>query len=190
MWTVAEANLIPILVALLIGLVAGWWIFGRKGRAGRDSAEIGRAPPTDNILSAPPPVSPTPPRRKLIRDGVDTAEGNGLADQAAAAVSDIAGELLGVPAHSEMRDASGPPDNLQTLKGVGPKLASQLNANGLARFDQIARLTPNEVAILDEKLGAFRGRVARDRLVEQAAFLARGDTDGFEARFGKLGGAS
>ena len=36
-------------------------------------------------------------------------------------------------------------------------------------------------------MGAFEGRIARDRLVEQAGYLARGDTDGFEAKFGKLG---
>jgi len=190
MWTVAEANLIPILVALLIGLVAGWWIFSRKARPDRGSAEIAPPPVEDDTLAVPPSASPRPPERRPIRDGVDTSEGNGLADQAAAAMADIAGELLGVPAHAALPGASGPPDNLQTLKGVGPKLAAQLEAAGFTRFDQIAGLAPNEVAILDEKLGAFRGRVARDRLVEQAAFLARGDTDGFEARFGKLGGAA
>ena len=39
---------------------------------------------------------------------------------------------------------------------------------------------------LDPQLGAFRGRIARDRIVEQADYLARGDVDGFEQRFGKL----
>jgi predicted flap endonuclease-1-like 5' DNA nuclease len=43
------------------------------------------------------------------------------------------------------------------------------------------------VAILDDKLGAFKGRLARDRVVEQANYLARDDRDGFEAKFGKLG---
>jgi len=42
------------------------------------------------------------------------------------------------------------------------------------------------MAILDEQLGAFRGRIQRDRIVEQAQFLERGDTDGFEQQFGKL----
>jgi predicted flap endonuclease-1-like 5' DNA nuclease len=43
--------------------------------------------------------------------------------------------------------------------------------------------------MLDARMGAFSGRIARDRLVEQACYLERGDTDGFEAVFGKLGGA-
>jgi hypothetical protein len=44
--------------------------------------------------------------------------------------------------------------------------------------------------MLEEKLGPFRGRLARDRVVEQARFLARGDRDGFEAQFGSLGGGT
>jgi predicted flap endonuclease-1-like 5' DNA nuclease len=39
---------------------------------------------------------------------------------------------------------------------------------------------------IDAELGAFRGRLVRDRIVEQAAFLARGDQAGYEASFGKL----
>ena len=44
----------------------------------------------------------------------------------------------------------------------------------------------HEIERLDEQLGAFRGRIKRDRIVEQADYLARGDTDGFEQRFGAL----
>jgi hypothetical protein len=39
-------------------------------------------------------------------------------------------------------------------------------------------------------MGAFRGRIERDRVVEQARYLARGDRDGYEATFGKLGSAA
>jgi predicted flap endonuclease-1-like 5' DNA nuclease len=82
--------------------------------------------------------------------------------------------------------ASGPPDDLVMLKGIGPKLAALLNQHGLTRFDQIAMLSPGQVADLDDTLGAFRGRLSRDHVVEQADYLARGDTDGFQQRFGKL----
>ena len=43
-----------------------------------------------------------------------------------------------------------------------------------------------EIERIDAALGAFRGRLTRDRVVEQADYLARGDIDGFEQRFGKL----
>ncbi|HEX8263346.1 MAG TPA: hypothetical protein VF547_10780, partial [Allosphingosinicella sp.] len=118
----------------------------------------------------------------------DGPEGNALPDEFAAATQDVAGEILGVDAHPRIPDPSGPPDDLRLLKGVGPKLAAQLNAFGITRFDQLAGLTENEVALLDRRMGAFEGRIARDRLVEQACYLQRGDTDGFEAKFGKLGG--
>ena len=118
----------------------------------------------------------------------DGPEGNALPDEFAAATQDVAGEILGVDAHPDIPGPSGPPDNLQRLKGVGPKLAAQLNEFGITRFDQLAGLTENEVALLDKRMGAFEGRIARDRLVEQACYLERGDIDGFEAKFGKLGG--
>lgn len=80
----------------------------------------------------------------------------------------------------------GPADDLERLKGVGPKLAAMLSAHGLTRYEQIAKLTDSEVERIDADLGAFRGRLQRDRVVEQADYLARGDLDGFEQRFGRL----
>lgn len=172
MLTVAQANIVPIIIALLIGLVAGWWIL-RRAAAGR--------PPAEKKLSTPAPAPPRP----ATRDG---REGNKLQDEVAAATADVAGEILGVEAHAEIPGASGPPNDLQMLKGVGPRLAIQLNEAGITRFDQLAGLGENEVALLDSRMGAFAGRIARDRLVEQACYLARDDRDGFEAKFGKLGG--
>ena len=65
-------------------------------------------------------------------------------------------------------------------RASGPKFADALQAQGFARFEQLAQLTPTEIERLDSQLGAFRGRITRDRIVEQADYLARGDTDGFE----------
>lgn len=77
-------------------------------------------------------------------------------------------------------------DDLCKLKGVGPKFAEALQNAGISRFEQIAALSPEDVHRLDNQLGAFRGRLTRDRVAEQAEFLARDDTEGFEAKFGKL----
>jgi predicted flap endonuclease-1-like 5' DNA nuclease len=118
----------------------------------------------------------------------DGPQGNSIADSYASATTDVAGDVLGVEAHGQLPGAAGAPDDLQALKGVGPKFAARLNELGIIRYDQIAALSDNEVAILDGKLGPFKGRMTRDRVVEQAGYLARGDTDGFEDRFGKLGG--
>ena len=79
-------------------------------------------------------------------------------------------------------------DNLQLLKGVGPKMAALLNGLGVTRFQQIADWTDADVAAIDPQLGAFQGRIARDAIVDQAGYLARGDKAGFEAKYGALGG--
>ena len=112
----------------------------------------------------------------------EPAEGRGLVGEAVAAASDVTGDILSAPVHR--KPAEG--DDLTRLKGVGPRFAEVLAAQGFVRFEQIAGLGQTEVERLDEHLGAFRGRITRDRIVEQAQYLARGDIDGFEQRFGKL----
>ena len=114
------------------------------------------------------------------------AEGRDLAGEQAAAVADITGELLEAPVHRELDGNGTSADDLCRLKGVGPKFADKLHSLGFHRFEQIAALTDNEIERLDSQLGPFSGRLKRDRIVEQADYLARNDTDGFEQRFGKL----
>ena len=176
---VAQSNLYLLLAALLVGLITGWWIFRGRRRPASPSEQAERAEP---VTRASPP--PPPPPATARRDG---REGNRLQDEVAAATTDVAGEIIGVRAHAELPGASGPPNDLQMLKGVGPRLAAQLNEAGITRFDQLAGLGETEVSMLDARMGAFAGRIARDRLVEQACYLARDDRDGFEAKFGKLG---
>lgn len=112
-------------------------------------------------------------------------EGRGIAGEAAAATSDLAGNIISAPVHSAL-EGDVPRDDLCMLKGVGPKFADALHNAGFVNFQQIAGLTPVEVDRLDAQLGAFAGRIKRDRIVEQADYLARNDVDGFEQRFGKL----
>ena len=114
-------------------------------------------------------------------------EGGGVTGEVAAATTDVAGEVLGVEAHRALSGSEAGADDLGRLKGVGPKFVAQLHALGITRFDQLAHSSPTELALLDERLGPFRGRLTRDRVAEQADYLARGDIEGFEERFGKLG---
>jgi predicted flap endonuclease-1-like 5' DNA nuclease len=113
-------------------------------------------------------------------------EGRGLAGEHAAAASDVTGEILRAPVHRQLEGENSTQDDLCRIKGVGPKFAEALQGLGFSRFEQLARLTPTEIERLDGQLGAFRGRIGRDRVVEQADYLSRNDTDGFEQRFGKL----
>lgn len=118
-------------------------------------------------------------------------EGDGVPGEVAAAATDVAGEVFGVDAHAALSGGDGGvdgADDLTLLKGVGPKFVARLNELGINRYAQLAEMGETELAMLDERLGPFRGRLARDRVAEQADYLARGDRDGFEERFGKIGG--
>jgi len=156
-----------ILVGLLIGILVGYFIFRPRQRVS---------------LSDDRPVRP----HMAVAANPPHASHRGIADEAARATGDVAGQILGANVSGQLPTAEGEPDDLQKLKGVGPKLAAMLNAMGLTRFEQIASLSPGQVEAIDADLGAFRGRMTRDRIVEQAHYLARGDLDGYRATFGAL----
>ncbi|MGV8855031.1 MAG: hypothetical protein ACOH2L_10305 [Devosia sp.] len=67
---------------------------------------------------------------------------------------------------------SGGADNLKQIKGIGPKIEASLNGLGIYHFDQIAGWSRTNVEWVDKHL-AFRGRIVRERWVEQARELAR-----------------
>jgi predicted flap endonuclease-1-like 5' DNA nuclease len=161
-----SGNLLWIILAIVVVAVVAFLLLRPKQRV---------------QLSDSAPVRP-----HMARPAKRPGEGRGLASEIAAAASDVSGDILEAPVHSHLPGASGPPDNLQSLKGVGPKFAQMLADRGVIRFDQLARLTPAEINLLDDQLGPFRGRLQRDRIIEQADYLARGDREGFEHQFGKL----
>lgn len=130
--------------------------------------------------------APVRPHMAHSKKQQQPAIGRGLAAEAAAAVSDVSGQIIDAPVHANLPGAAGPPDDLQRLKGVGPKFAALLNELGIRRFDQLAGLSGADIDRLDSQLGPFKGRLERDQIPLQAEYLARGDEDGFEQRFGKL----
>ncbi|MEO0999077.1 MAG: 50S ribosomal protein L21 [Pseudomonadota bacterium] len=70
----------------------------------------------------------------------------------------------------------GDEDDLTRISGVGPKLKSLLNENGVYHFRQIAAWGPAEIAYMDDLL-KFKGRIERDEWTRQAAEFAA-ETDG------------
>lgn len=196
-----DTNTILIIVALLAAAIVAWLLLrGRGGdriedRRPRQEGYVAskERPYVDKDRTEAKPVpapepDPTPapsPSPHLARE--DGPQGNSIADGMATAASDVSGDLLGVEARAELPGAVPNPDDLEQLKGVGPKFAQRLNECGIYRYDQLAGLNENEAEMLDGKLGPFKGRLARDRVIDQARYLARGDIDGFEERFGKLG---
>ncbi|OWU71130.1 hypothetical protein ATO2_02130 [Roseovarius sp. 22II1-1F6A] len=79
----------------------------------------------------------------------------------------------------------GKADNLKEIKGVGPKLETQLNELGIYHFEQIANWSQDEIAWVDTHLVGFKGRVTRDDWVAQAKTLAAGGDTEFSKRVDK-----
>lgn len=165
-----QANWIWLVVALLAGLVAAWWIVVASRRTRVEIERQDEAPARRNqalIDSAPaaaPPAAEIPPPTPMGLAGV----GEAVAAAAAPAPLRVAG------------------DDLTRIKGLGPKLAEQLCVLGVTSFAQIAAWDDTEIDRIDAQLGRFQGRIRRDAWPEQAGLLAAGDTAGYEARFGKL----
>ena len=182
-----EANWLAFALALLIGLLVAWWLFGRATRAGRprqhrpDVLDAGVAPAQRNqsLIDAPPAVAipPTPAAGAMA----------GIAEVVGAAAAEEAVVAAGTPpASAPAASPAADGDDLRHIKGVGPKLVTLLHSLGVTRYAEIAAWTDADIDRIDAQLGAFAGRIRRDGWVEQAKFLASGDTAGFEARFGKL----
>ena len=80
---------------------------------------------------------------------------------------------------TEARD--GKADDLKKISGVGPKLEKTLNSLGVFHFSQIAEFTPDNVAWVDRHL-RFKGRIAREKWIDQAKTLAAGGETEFSKR--------
>ncbi|MGB0202500.1 MAG: hypothetical protein ACPF9L_07025, partial [Candidatus Poseidoniaceae archaeon] len=59
-------------------------------------------------------------------------------------------------------------DNLQELKGIGPFIEEKLNALGIFKFEQIAKMTSKIEDEVNIAIEFFPGRVKRDEWVKQA----------------------
>lgn len=74
--------------------------------------------------------------------------------------------------------AAAPADDLQRIRGIGRGLQRKLRAAGIARFEQLAGLSPAELANLALQLGVAASRPQRERWAEQARDLAQGGPAG------------
>ena len=107
------------------------------------------------------------------------AAGSGAAAAATGAKDKVA-DMLDKP---KIAAAVGDPDDLTRIKGIGPKLNDLCHSLGVMRFDQIAKWSDADVAEVDQYL-KIKGRITRDKWVDQAKLLAAGDDAGHKAKFG------
>ncbi len=125
--------------------------------------------PADEPIAAPSPLNASP-----------------ATDAVPPAVVPIEDAPVATRAPAQAPARSYADDPVTQLKGLGPKVATRLGELGVTTIGQMAALTENEAQSIDAQLGAFTGRMHRDRWIEQARLLAAGDKAGFEGTFGKL----
>lgn len=70
-----------------------------------------------------------------------------------------------------LAEPQGDKDDLQRIKGVGPKIEGILNELGIYHFSQIADFTEENVAWVNSHL-RFKGRIQREKWIEQAKAFA------------------
>lgn len=155
-----------VVVGFLVGIGTGWWMWFQE--------EL-------------PPV--TEPAVVLgLRTDLDV-----MSKALARAESDLAGAInarkaleasfaiAGVPIKQLfLQAADGDADDLTVVHGVGPRLATLLNDIGIFHVRQIASWSDADIVEVDSRLGAFKGRIARDNWVEQAQALESGNIIGAE----------
>lgn len=88
-------------------------------------------------------------------------------------VEPVAEPAVSGPSGSEGAPEAGTEDDLQAIKGLGPKAAGALTAGGITRYAQIAGWTDADIDRWDDALNA-RGRIRRDDWVGQARTLSVG----------------
>ncbi|MGL5837863.1 MAG: hypothetical protein ACRCY3_05110 [Sphingorhabdus sp.] len=200
MITLIVENWPVFLVAFLIGVATAWWVWARYRIEAVPAARV------EAQSVAPKPVVPEPVAAAPV-PLMDTAKVKAAPKPKAAAPKAKVQPVAAPVAVPKPKVASVPkpkvapapkpkaapkpkpaiPDNLELMKGVGPKLNSLLKSLGITTFAQVANWSAADVAEVDSKLGNFAGRISRDNWVDQAKLLVAGDIAAFEKKYGSLG---
>jgi len=165
------------------GVIAGWVARGRSDDAPeRPMLEKRGAPGVAPVADrAPEPVPPKPveepaPEPEPEAKPTLKAEAEPEAEPAPEPEPELGSKVKPEPepeAEPGASAADAAADDLTMIKGLGPKAAEKLNADGVTRFAQIASWTAADVDRYDALING-RGRIARDDWVKQAKALAKG----------------
>lgn len=162
-----------LLAAYLLGCILGY-ATRLVLHAGRGTRQV--APPAAAV--AEPPPEPRKPRSSAARLAARVDEAAPPVPKAAPAPSPVtAPPPAGKSRSSDPKPATlaaprdGHADNLKQIKGIGPKIEASLYAMGIFHIDQIAGWNKANIDWVDAQL-SFKGRIRRERWVEQALELA------------------
>jgi predicted flap endonuclease-1-like 5' DNA nuclease len=76
----------------------------------------------------------------------------------------------------------GKADDLKEIEGIGPAMEKLVNSLGFYHFDQIAKWTDADVAVVDAEMQNFKGRITRDKWVAQAKIIVAEGLEAFRER--------
>lgn len=103
----------------------------------------------------------------IAQAGGETDAHNAPAETVVAQIA----ESSQAPAKKADVDGKASGDDLTAINGIGPVIASKLQAMGIVSFAQIAAFTAEKITAIDDELN-FKGRIEREKWVEQAQDLA------------------
>lgn len=191
-WLVTHMWLL-LLLAWLLGLLTGWWIWSRREQQDQEG-EVHRAEATTvstpQSVAAMPAADPTPepeqePERPPVRVAAEPPAATAPTPPervAPVALTDTPND--GTKPKLYDSPTEGPADDLKRISGIGPKYEKLLNSIGVWYYDQIASWNDDEINWLDQRL-EFPGRIRRDNWQEQARVLGAGGTTEFAGRYEK-----
>ncbi|WP_413987649.1 NADH-quinone oxidoreductase subunit NuoE [Labrys okinawensis] len=153
-------------------VIGSWKKRFEEEKAKKEAADAAKAAAAANPAPAPaapaPAATPAPAAPAAAAPAAPAPLAPAPAPVASAPVSDEYKPVFLTAARE------GGPDDLKLIYGVGPKLEEVLHNMGVYHFDQIAVWNSDNLAWVDQNLGAFKGRAVRDGWVEQAKKLATG----------------
>lgn len=156
-----------VLVAYLVGCVLGY-VAHRVLHAARGTGNVAATLVTAAPATTAPPARPRSPAARLAA----TASADEPAPLPAVASAKPESKSVEPKPAALAAPRGGQADNLKQIKGIGPKIETSLNAMGVYHLDQIARWTRANADWVDGQL-AFKGRIRRERWVEQAIELSK-----------------
>lgn len=139
------------------------------------------ATPAKSEASAPTPATkveePEPEAKSETPEPVAAAE-----EEAAEEVEEAEEPEPEPEPEAAAPEASGEPDDLRKIEGIGPKTQEALYADGIQTYAQLAALTPDEIEhIVKEKHSVRIRSGAAQTWPKQARFLTDGDLEGLAA---------
>lgn len=146
-------------------------IFKKRQRSTYRRKKGHRQPETLVRITAilPDGVKALTPKKKA--ETTNSEEATVIETPVAASPSEPSAADAPVDARGRLSEALGEADDLKKIKGVGKVLEGKLNGAGIFHFWQVAALTGEQIAELEDEM-SFPGRVERDEWVKQAGELA------------------